>query len=89
MTFGIVLIDELFKDGAAGAATDMITRGVIPLAVLLLFYGSGYFLLTNHLKYSRAEAVMAGFIFFLTAMLCLTVTGIWLRGPGMQLLFFT
>jgi hypothetical protein len=40
------------------------------------------------LKYSQAEAVMAVFIFSLTAMLCLTVTGIWLRGPGMQLLFF-
>lgn len=88
ITFGIVLIDELIKDGPATAATDSFTRGVIPLAMLLIFYGGGYFLLTRYFKYSRAEAVMAGFIFFLTTVLCLTVTGIWLRGPGMKLIFF-
>ena len=87
-TFAAVLIDELIKNGATDTATDIITRGVIPLALMVVFYVGGYLILTRKLKYSQAEAVMAGFNFSLTGRLCLTITGIWLRGPGMQLLFF-
>lgn len=88
ITFALVILDEVVKNGSEGAATDVITRGVIPVTGLLLLYGSSYYLLTQKLKYTRAEAVMAGFIFSVTAVICLTVTGIWLRGPGMQLTFF-
>ncbi len=86
LTFAVVMLDEKIKTTGLDAATDIVSRGILPLLVLVLFYGAGYFLITAKMQFSRAQAVMAGFIFTLTSLSCLTIIAIWLRGPGMKLL---
>jgi len=83
-----IILSEKLRIATESGATDSLTRGALPTLALLLVYYLSYRLLTTRLKYTRAEAVMAGFIFSLTVLLCLTLSGVWFRGPGMQLTFF-
>lgn len=87
ITFAAVIFDEKMKTAGESAATDGVTRGVIPIVSLMLLYGAGFLIFTRKFKFTGAEAVMAGFVFSVTAMVCFTVIGILFRGPGMQLLF--
>lgn len=87
-TFAIVFIDEnLRKAGIEPTAADVLSRGVVPVASFLGFYCSAYFVMTRLLRISSAQTIMAGFVFSFSAIISLTVIGIWLRGPGMKLLF--
>jgi len=88
-TFLLIILDEqLLRTPAGGAGTtDIVTRGFLPL---LLFTGAlavGYLLLVRRWKFTRAEAVMAGMTVFFGIVVALTITGIWFRGPGMQLVW--
>ena len=87
ITSAAILLDEKVKTAAESVATDGVTRGVITIAGLVLLYCAGFLVFTRKFKFTQAEAVMAGFVFSVTAMVCLTVIGIWFRGPGMQLIF--
>ena len=87
ITFAAVILDEKVKTAGESAATDGVTRGVIPIVGLVLLYGAGFLIFTRKFKFTQAEAVMAGFVFSVTAMVGLTVIGILFRGPGMQLIF--
>jgi len=80
-----VLLDDLAVNMIGSPATGIFTRGILPLIAMLAWYCLGYYTLTAKFKYTRGETVMAGFIFMVTAMICLTIIGIWFRGPGMQL----
>ena len=86
LPLGAIFLDEAVKSSATQVATDSLNRGIIPVAAILLFYGAGYFLLAVKLKFSRAQAVMAGFLFTVSSVCTLTVVAIWLRGPGMKLI---
>ena len=46
-----------------------------------------YTLLTSRFKKTRAEAVMVCMIMCFACLFTLTLTGIWLRGPGMLLVW--
>ena len=85
LTVAAVIFDDLTANIIGNTTTGIVTRGVIPFVGLLIWYCLGYFILTAKFRYSRGEAVMAGFIFMVTAMTCLTAIGIWFRGPGMKL----
>lgn len=87
LTFALVYFDELVKSTGGTVATDTFTRGFLPLVAVILLYAAGYYLLIKKFRYSSEQAVMAGFVFTVTGILCLTVTGIALRGPGMTLTF--
>jgi len=86
ITFGAVLFDESIKTAGGTTATDSVTRGLLPLGILLLFFAVCYVLLTAKLKFTKAQAVMAGFLFSLTSLSCLTIVAVWLRGAGMKLI---
>jgi quinol-cytochrome oxidoreductase complex cytochrome b subunit len=87
ITFGAIILDEKVKNASESVATDGITRGVLPIVGLVLLYCTGYLIFTRRFKFTQAETVMAGFVFSITTMICLTIIGIWFRGPGMQLIF--
>ncbi len=87
VTFALILFDETIRSNSE-TSVDWFSRGLVPILLLLTFSIAGYFFLTRLLKLSRARAIMLFFVFFLMTMTCLTFTGIWLRGPGMQLVFF-
>ena len=85
ITATTVLLDDLAANMIGSPATGIFTRGILPLVSILVLYCLGYYTLTTKFRYTRGETVMAGFIFMVTAMICLTIIGIWFRGPGMQL----
>ncbi len=86
LSFTVVVLDEKIKNTGLDAATDAVSRGVLPLLAIVLLYGAGYLFLTGKMHFSRAQAVMSGFVFTLTSLSCLTVIAVWLRGPGMKLI---
>ncbi|WP_084554213.1 cytochrome b N-terminal domain-containing protein [Desulfopila aestuarii] len=87
LTIAAVLIDNVATNIIGSPATALFTRGVLPLVIFLSCHCLGYALLTSRYSYTRGETVMAGFLFIVVAMICLTVIGVWFRGPGMQLMF--
>jgi quinol-cytochrome oxidoreductase complex cytochrome b subunit len=65
-----------------------VSEGVIPF---LLFSGIiilGGWIILDKYRMPFNELVMCGFVFISVAYLVLMVTGIFLRGPGMELIFF-
>ena len=88
ITIVTIVLSEKSRIATGSGATDILTRGVLPSGALVFLYFLSYRILTFRLKYTRAETVMAGFIFTITVLLTLTASGIWFRGPGMQLGFF-
>jgi quinol-cytochrome oxidoreductase complex cytochrome b subunit len=87
-TLSFILVDNLLlQSGTAVAVSPLITRGLLPTVLLLALLTGLYFLLVNKLKYSRAEAVMAGIILILVALTVCTVIGVWFRGAEMHLVW--
>ncbi|MCJ7600796.1 MAG: cytochrome b N-terminal domain-containing protein [Desulfobulbaceae bacterium] len=83
----IILADNLLlQSGETAAVNTLITRGLLPTAILFAFLSGVYVLLTKKLQYTRAEAVMAGIIFLLVALAVCTIIGVWFRGPEMHLI---
>jgi len=89
-TFFLIILDEkLFRTGGSGeGVTNIISRGYLPLIVFAGFFMGSYQVLLRKWKFICSEAVMAGMVFCCAALVALTITGIWLRGPGMQLTLF-
>jgi hypothetical protein len=87
LTVVVVILDDMVANVIGKPATRILTRGILPLLTVLNWYCLGYYILTSKFRYNRGEAVMAGFIFMVILMICLTIIGIWFRGPGMQLVF--
>lgn len=88
VTLTILLLDNLLlHSGEAVVVSTLFTRGFLPTALLIVLFTGFYFLLVKKLKYTRAEAVMAGIILVLTALIVCTVIGVWFRGPEMTLVW--
>jgi quinol-cytochrome oxidoreductase complex cytochrome b subunit len=89
-TFLIIILDDLlFRTGLKDTGlSDIASRGWIPLFTFIALLIGGYQVLVRKLRFSRAEAVMAGMTLCCAALIALTIVGIWLRGPGMQLILF-
>jgi quinol-cytochrome oxidoreductase complex cytochrome b subunit len=85
----LILLDHLASgspaDLAGGAA--LVTRGLLPVGALLALSGAGFRLLRRRAGATKLEAIQALFVFFATALVVLTLTGIWWRGPGMALVW--
>jgi hypothetical protein len=64
-----------------------ISNGLIPTIILLAAVAGYYILLKKKFAASKEEAIQAVFILLLVAFVMLTVTGIWFRGKGMELIF--
>lgn len=87
-TLGLILGDNLIlHSGETAAVNTLITRGLLPTVLLIALLAGLYFLLVRKLKYTRAEAVTAGIVLVLVALMVCTVIGIWFRGPEMHLIW--
>ena len=63
------------------------TRGLMPTILVAVLLTGLYVLLVRKLKYTRAEAVMAGLLLLLVALTVCTVIGVWFRGTEMHLVW--
>ena len=87
-TLAIILIDNLLLQSNTVVAVDtLITRGLLPTILLIALLVGFYLLLVKRLKYTRAEAVMAGIILVLVALAVCTIIGVWFRGAEMHLVW--
>jgi quinol-cytochrome oxidoreductase complex cytochrome b subunit len=87
-TLIVIVLDNL-QLNAAGAlpGNTIISRGLLPTALLIVLAAGLYALLVHTLKYPRAEVVMAGVIFVVVALTVCTIIGIWFRGAEMHLVW--
>lgn len=87
-TFSLVIIDDvMFRSQDLVHPTNPIyTRGIIPLCILIITGVLIYQLLRRRSMYKRSEIAMGLAGMGCASLVCLTVIGIWLRGPGMQLI---
>ncbi|EFK10849.1 cytochrome b/b6 family protein [delta proteobacterium NaphS2] len=86
VTFLVVVGDDLLLRSMSNATSNtFVTRGLIPTLLMIGLLMGFYFLLAEKLKYTRAEAVMAGVILVLVALVVCTIIGFWFRGPEMRL----
>ena len=86
----LLIVADALVLGSAGAPAGgaaLVTRGVLPLAVLLALCFSGFRILRSRFGNTPLEATQALFVFLATAFVVLTVTGIWFRGAGMGLVW--
>ena len=74
-----VIADEYVLDHLS------LMSGLLLLFVVLLGFYSFVLLMKRRYSANKNEIVLMGFVFFLTAFVLLTVTGIWFRGSGMAL----
>jgi quinol-cytochrome oxidoreductase complex cytochrome b subunit len=65
----------------------VISNGVIPLFILLLFMAGYYQFFVRRLRLTKSELVQAVFVFIVVAFIVLTITGIFFRGKDMALTF--
>jgi hypothetical protein len=65
----------------------VISNGIIPLLILLLFMAGYYLLYLKKTRLSKAELVQAFFVFIVVVFIVLTITGIFFRGKDMELTF--
>jgi len=81
-TLLLVVLDQRVAAGAG-----LITRGLLPVAALVSICIAGYRFLRSRWSATRLEATQALFAFLAAAFAVLTLTGIFLRGPGMALVW--
>jgi quinol-cytochrome oxidoreductase complex cytochrome b subunit len=87
MTIFAVIWDEqlLHGDNLQPAGNLFLSRGVLPLGILILVMIMLFQGVTRFFKRSRAEALMAVFVANVSIIMTLTAIGIWFRGGGMVL----
>ncbi len=86
VTFGLIVGDEKILKADTTLNAGTLSRGLLPTCIGLVLLFVGYQLL-RRFKWSRADVVLALFCFLCAALVALTATGIWLRGPGMLLVW--
>jgi quinol-cytochrome oxidoreductase complex cytochrome b subunit len=86
-TLAFILVDNLLFSSSTALTNTFVTRGLLPTGLLVVVFGGGYWLLVKKLKYSRAEAIIAGIILVLVALTVCTIIGVWFRGPEMHLIW--
>jgi len=82
-----VLLDEYVIDWARwlGGLPPTLSEGLVPAVVALALAWGVVRLAGRQYGGSRQERLQAGFAFFATALVILTVIGAWFRGQGMTL----
>jgi hypothetical protein len=85
----IIILDEYVFDfpGWMPGFSPLISNGLIPLFVAILGFYVLYLFLVKLYSPDKNEKVQMVFVFFLTVLIILTITGIWFRGSGMKLIW--
>ena len=91
LTLAAVCADEflLRSQSLVGARNLFIFRGVLPFFTVFLGMVGLYIGLKRLPGYTRAECLMAVVVAHLAIISGLTIIGIWFRGAGMKLVWFT
>jgi quinol-cytochrome oxidoreductase complex cytochrome b subunit len=87
LTPALLLFDEwVLKAGKkVSGIPSLIGSGLIPVGVILVAGAVFCWLLRRRFSAARNESVQAVFILLATALVVLTVVGVWFRGEGMRL----
>ena len=83
LTLLFVFLNELLL-----RSLDIFKYGVISFSALLVFIVAGLFAIRKRYKANKAELAQTLLIFLFSSFLVLTLVGIYLRGEGMNLIFF-
>jgi len=84
-TIGLVLLDEAWRTASAAAVPGPLGRGLLPVAVTGVCCGLYALVLKKVFDADRGEVLQALFTVAVTALVVLTIIGVWFRGAGMQL----
>jgi quinol-cytochrome oxidoreductase complex cytochrome b subunit len=82
----LIVVDEFLLQPGAGLPS-LVWRGVVPLVILGVGVAAFRSLLVKRFGGSKSELVQAMFVLFFVALVVLTITGVWFRGPGMALVW--
>jgi quinol-cytochrome oxidoreductase complex cytochrome b subunit len=82
-----VIVDDMLFAGSGAAQSKWLLYGVLPTVVFILVVVVHYYLLRQVWHRSTAEAMLGSVTLVLSAVITLTVVGIWFRGPGMALVW--
>jgi quinol-cytochrome oxidoreductase complex cytochrome b subunit len=87
VTLGGILFNEyiLNFEIAMPGIPAIISNGIIPLLILLLYMVSYYLFYLKRFRLSKGELVQVVFVFIVVAFIVLTLTGIFFRGKDMEL----
>jgi hypothetical protein len=85
----LVIADEYLLDFAGWLPnlSPLISNGIIPLAIILLFLIAFYGSMKKGFGATNNETIQATFILLLVSFIVLTAIGVWFRGPGMALMW--
>lgn len=86
-TISAVLFGEFVAGNGQASAPDVINNGLLPFAAVLAFCVVFYGVVIKIYKVSREEAIQSLVTLLVTAFVILTMTGVWFRGTGMQLMW--
>jgi len=88
LTLTLVIVDDMvLRNAGSSAAGNWLWRGLLPFGVGFAGLGGISVLLRRRLRFSRAQAALAIFVFVVAALLCLTAVGIFFRGEEMLLVW--
>ena len=81
----LVLLDENLLDLVSPfpRLSSAITLGLIPVGIALAILALVYFSIRTFFKANHSEALMGLFTFIMTALIVLTIIGVFFRGPNM------
>ena len=85
-TAGLIVVDAFLLQPGAGLPSP-VSRGVIPMVVLLGLIMAFRQLLLSRFNAVTAEVVQALFVLVFASWVVLTAVGVWFRGPGMALVW--
>ena len=84
-----ILLDEYVADFSDWMpdVSPIISNGVVPFMIILFVFCVAHLFLKRRQTANKNESIQMIFVFFLTAFIILTFTGIWFRGSGMRLVW--
>jgi quinol-cytochrome oxidoreductase complex cytochrome b subunit len=85
----LVIADEYWVDFGARfpELPAVISNGLFPATILAVVTGGCYLLIRKRPGSSNNEAIQSLFVFFVVALVVLTLVGVWFRGEGMSLVW--
>jgi quinol-cytochrome oxidoreductase complex cytochrome b subunit len=82
----IILNEFVVKTGDLSSGVQpLIAQGLIPTVLLMVSVVLFYVIMRRRFSATNNEAIQAVFVLLITALVVMTVVGVWFRGPGMEL----
>jgi hypothetical protein len=87
VTLSGILVNEYITnfETAMPGMPALISNGILPFLVLIVFMAGYYLLVLYRLRLSKAELVQTVFVFIVVAFIVLTLIGILFRGKDMEI----